>query len=221
MKKNIKVFTSLHKSTNRNYIKRMNDNKVYYMKLAKKYSKDYWDGSRKSGYGGYKYIPDYLKPLAKKIIKIYKLNNKSKILDVGCGKGFLLYEIKKILPKITIRGFDISKYAIKNSQKEIRTFLNVADAKNKFKYRSNEFDLAISLGCVHNLEIFDIKNFLSEITRVSKKQYIMTESYRNEKELFNLQCWALTCETFLSPKEWIWIFDVFKYKGDYEFIFFE
>ena len=125
MKKNIKVFTSLHKSTNRNYIKRMNDNKVYYMKLAKKYSKDYWDGSRKSGYGGYKYIPDYLKPLAKKIIKIYKLSNKSKILDIGCGKGFLLYEIKKILPKITIRGFDISKYAIKNSQKEIRTFLNV------------------------------------------------------------------------------------------------
>jgi len=221
MKKNIKIFTSLHKSTQRNYLKRMNDNKVHFMKLAKKYSKDYWDGSRKSGYGGYKYIPNYLTPLAKKIIKKYNLNNESKILDIGCGKGFLLFEIKKILPKISISGFDISRYAINKSPKEIRKFLKVSDAKKKFNYKNKKFDLAISIGCIHNLEIFHIKNFLSEITRVSEKQYVMTESYRNEKELFNLQCWALTCETFLSPKEWIWIFSKFKYNGDYELIFFE
>lgn len=221
MKKNIKIFTSYHKLTKRNYLKRMVDNKVYYMNLAKKYSIDYWDGSRKSGYGGYKYIPNYLKPLAEKIIKIYKLNNKSKILDVGCGKGFLLYEIKKILPKISVKGFDISKYAISKSPIEIRKFLKVADAKKKFNYKNKQFDFAMSLGCVHNLKIFDIKNFLLEIKRVSKKQYIMTESYRNNKELFNLQCWALTCETFLSPIEWQWLFKEFKYKGDYELIFFE
>jgi len=221
MKKNIKIFTSFHKLTKRNYLKRMNDNKVYYMKLAKKYSKDYWDGSRKSGYGGYKYISNYLTPLAKKIIKIYKLNNKSKILDIGCGKGFLLYEIKKILPKISISGFDISRYAINKCPREIRNFLKFFDAKKKFNYKNKQFDLAMSLGCIHNLEIHDIKNFLSEITRVSKKQYIMTESYRNEKELFNLQCWALTCETFFSTYEWKWIFKEFKYNGDYELIYFE
>ena len=221
MKKNIKIFTYLHKSTKRNYIKRMTDNKVHFMKLAKKYSKDYWDGSRKSGYGGFRYIPDHFKPLAKKIIKIYNLNNASRILDIGCGKGFLLYEIKKILPKISISGFDISKYAINKSPENLRKFLKVGDAKKKFNYKNTKFDLAISLGCIHNLEIFDIKNFLSEIMRVSNQQYIMTESYRNEKELFNLQCWALTCETFLSPKEWIWIFKEFKYNGDYELIFFE
>ena len=221
MKKNIKIFTSLHKSTKRNYLKRMTDNKVYFMKLAKKYTKDYWDGSRRSGYGGFQYIPNYLKPLARKIIKIYNLDNNSKILDIGCGKGFLLYEIKKILPNISICGFDISKYAIKNSPKNLRKNLKVADARKKFNYKSKKFDLAISLGCIHNLKIFDIKNFLSEITRVSNQQYIMTESYRNEKELFNLQCWALTCETFLSPDEWVWIFREFKYSGDYELIFFE
>ena len=42
----------------------------------------------------------------------------------------------------------------------------------------------------------------------------------NEKELFNLQCWALTCQSFFSKDEWIWIFDEFGYKGDYEFIYF-
>ena len=221
MNKKLKIFTSIHKSTKRDYLKRMMDNKIYFMKLAKKFSRDYWDGDRRAGYGGYKFINNYWKPVAIKIIKQYKLNNKSKVLDIGCGKGYLMYEIKKILPKITIRGFDISKYAIHNSHHQIKKFIKFGDARKKFKYNSKTFDLAISLGCIHNLEIFHIKNFLKEISRVSNAQYIMTESYRNEKELFNLQCWALTCETFLSTKEWNWVFKEFKYKGDYELIFFE
>ena len=221
MKKKLNIFTPIHKSTKRNCLKRMMDNKVYFMKLAKKYSKDYWDGSRKSGYGGYKYIENYWIPVAKKLIKQYNLNNESKILDIGCGKGFLLYEIKKILPQIRISGFDISKYAINKSHKKIKKYLKVGDARKNFKYKNKSFELAISLGCIHNLEIFDVKNFLKEISRVSKEQYLMTESYRNEKELFNLQCWALTCESFFSKTEWIWIFDLFKYDGDYEFIYFK
>ena len=221
MRKELNLVTSLHTATKRDYLGRMNDSKVEAMMIAKQYGADYWDGDRKYGYGGYKYISNYLTPLAKKIIKIYKLNNKSKILDIGCGKGFLLYEIKKILPQISISGFDISRYAINKCPREIRNFLKVFDAKKKFNYKNKQFDLAMSLGCIHNLEIHDIKNFLSEITRVSKKQYIMTESYRNEKELFNLQCWALTCETFFSTYEWKWIFKEFKYNGDYELIYFE
>ena len=49
----------------------------------------------------------------------------------------------------------------------------------------------------------------------------MVESYRNELELFNLQCWALTCQSFFSKEEWIWIFKEFKYKRHFEFIYFE
>ncbi len=49
----------------------------------------------------------------------------------------------------------------------------------------------------------------------------MLESYRNEQELFNLQCWALTCESFFDTAEWIWIYKRFGYSGDYEFIYFE
>ena len=74
---------------------------------------------------------------------------------------------------------------------------------------------------MHNLKIFEVSKALKEINRVGKDGYIMVESYRNEKELFNLQCWALTCETFLNPKEWGWLFDENNYKGDFEFIFFE
>ena len=220
MENSLNIVSSLHKKTKRNHLSRMKDNKVFYMKLAKKYSRDYWDGSRKAGYGGYKYIKDYWKPVALRLIKKYRLTNTSSILDVGCGKGFLLFEIKKVLPNILICGFDLSKYAISRSPKNIKKNLFVHDAKKKFPLKDKKFDLVISLGCVHNLKIYELKNCLKEISRVGKKQYIMTESYRNDQELFNLQCWALTCESFFSPKEWIWIFKENSYTGDYEFIYF-
>jgi ubiquinone/menaquinone biosynthesis C-methylase UbiE len=221
MGKILDIVTGKHSKVKRNYKKRMLDNKVFCSSKAKKYDKEYWDGSRRFGYGGYKFIEGYWKDAAVKLIKNYNLNNFSKILDIGCGKGFLLYEIKKILPKITVRGIDISAYAVKNSHKEIRKFIKIHKAQSKYPFKKNYFDLAISLGCVHNLEIYDLKKCLNEMSRVSKKQFLMTESYRNENELFNLQCWALTCETFFSPKEWKWVFKEFNYFGDYELIYFE
>ncbi len=219
--KEIKLISKIHKSTKRNYLERMINSKVQCMLKAKKYGKNYWDGPRKYGYGGYKYIPGRLKPVAQKLIKKFKLSNRSKILDVGCGKGYLLYEIKKILPKILIVGFDISKYAIENSHIKVRNDLFIHRAEDRYPFKKREFDLAISLGCYHNLEINHLIFALGEIQRVSKKSYVMVESYRNEKELFNLQCWALTCESFFSKREWLWIFKEFKFKGYYEFIYFE
>ncbi len=219
--KELDIMNPNHKKTKRNYISRMMDSKVNCMIEAKKYGKNYWDGPRKYGYGGYKYIEGRWLPVARKIIKKFNLNNKSKILDVGCGKAFLLLEIKKILPRITLVGFDISKYAIKKSPEEIKKYLFYHKAQNKYPFKSKQFDLAISTGCFHNLKINELKFALKEIQRVSKKSYVMVESYRNEKELFNLQCWALTCQSFFSKSEWLWIFKEFKYNRNYEFIYFD
>jgi SAM-dependent methyltransferase len=219
--KKLNIVNSLHHSTKRNYIERMINNKVTCMKIAKKYEYDYWDGNRKHGYGGYKYIPGRWSPAAKRLIKEFKLTNKSKILDVGCGKGYLLYEIKKILPQIQVVGFDISKYGIKNSHPNIKRYLFNHDIKKKTKFKKNEFDLVISLGCFHNLKIFDLMNALKEIGRISKKAYIMVESYRNDKELFNLQCWALTCQSFFSDDQWEYILKNVNFNGGYEFIHFK
>ena len=212
---------TLHKSTKRNYIHRMVNEKAKCMKIAKNFSKSYWDGSKKYGYGGYKYIEGRWSKLALDLIKCYRLNNDSNILDIGCGKGYLLFEIKKILPNVRIFGIDISQYAIKNSKIEIRENIFIHDIKNKTKFSDHYFDLSISLNCLHNLQIFNLKKAIDEINRISKNSYIVVESYRNEKELFNLQCWALTCESFFDVDEWQWMFKKLNYKGDHEFIFFE
>ena len=221
MGKLVNIVTKLHTATKRDYVQRMLNEKIKCMKIAKKYGKDFWDGKRKYGYGGYKYIPGRWKPVAEKLIKTYKLDSKSKILDVGCGKGFLLHEMKLLEPGIEINGFDISDYAIKNSHKNVKSNIFLHDIRNKFPFKNKEFDLIISLGVIHNLKVFDIKNAIQEIDRAGKSSYVMVESYRNLKELFNLQCWALTCESFFSTEEWLWLYKSFNYNGDYEFIFFE
>jgi len=219
MKKNF--IQKTHNLTNRNYFKRMNSKKFQKINNAKKYSKKYWDGNRNEGYGGYYYIPGYWTNVAKKILKNYKLKKNANLLDIGCGKGFLIYEIKKLRPDLNITGTDISTYALRNAIGKNKIKYYKQKAQDKFQYKSKFFDLTISLGTLHNLELFDLKKSLEEISRISKKSYIMVESYRNSKELVNLQCWALTCETFFSTNEWIWFFKNTSYKGDYEFIYFK
>ena len=212
--------TKLHLKTKRNYLKRMNNKKIECMKVAKKFGKSYWDGHRKFGYGGYRYIPGRWKKVAENLIKTYNLNENSKVLDVGCGKGFLLYEMKKVLPNLKVTGFDISKYSIQNSKTEVRKSLFIHSAEEKFPFEKNKFDLVISLGVLHNLSLEKVSSSLKEIQRVGKQSYIMVESYRNEKELFNLECWALTCRTFLNKSDWKWFFKKNSFFGDYEFIYF-
>tara|TARA_B100000965_G_C19566970_1_gene747276 strand:- start:567 stop:1622 length:1056 start_codon:yes stop_codon:yes gene_type:complete len=219
--KNLKLVSIKHDKNKRNYLERMMDNKIYCMKVAKQYGKKYWDGDRKFGYGGYRYIEGYHEDLAKKLIKLYSLNNNSKILDLGCGKGYLLYEIKKILKNITIVGLDISRYAIKNSKKEIKKYISYSDLNKKLKFKDKSFDLVISIMTLHNLKIKSLASCLNEIQRIGVSKFICVESYRNEIEQFNLQCWALTAETIIDINAWKWLFKSSGYTGDYEFIYFK
>lgn len=220
MGKLVNITTALHESSNREYLPRMVDDKVNCMKIAKQYGKDYWDGDRRYGYGGYNYMPGRWKPVAKKLINIYKLTSGSKVLDIGCGKAYLLYEMKLLIPDLDITGLDSSDYGLENAKDEMKPFIYKHKAEVKLPYKNKEFNLVISLGTFHNLRLPELKIALSEMERVGKKGYLMLESYRNEEELFNLQCWALTAESFFDKDEWIWLYKHFGYTGDYEFIYF-
>ena len=217
----VQFVTPLHQATSRSYIDRMVDDKVHCMLKAKEYESDYWDGHRRYGYGGYKYMAGWWKPVAEALIEKYNLTNVSSVLDVGCGKAFLLYELKLLLPNLRIEGFDISQHGLASAKEEIRNSLFSHRAQDPYPYGDNTFDLVISLGCFHNLRIFELETALAEVERVGRQGYVMLESYRNELEQFNLQCWALTCESFFDSKEWCWIYEHFGYTGDYEFIYFE
>jgi len=214
------IITPLHKRAKREYLPRMVDDKVHCMLKAKEYEYDYWDGDRRYGYGGYKYDGRW-KPVAQTFIDTYGLTNKSKVLDVGCGKAHLINEIKLLLPEAEVIGFDISRHGLADAPEPIKEHLFRYRAQDRYPWGDKHFDLILSLGCLHNLRLFELQTACSEIERVGKQGYIMLESYRNELEQFNLQCWALTCESFFDTAEWIWLYQHFGFTGDYEFIYFE
>ena len=115
----------------------------------------------------------------------YKLNSNSKILDVGCGKGFMLYDFMQLIPGIKVAGIDISEYTIANAKDEVRPFLQVADAK-EVPFEDKSFDLVISITTIHNLNREGCKKALQEIERFSRKdKFITLDAYRNEEEKTN------------------------------------
>ncbi len=213
----------LHKATTRDYLARVNDPdypKAKAATLAKQWGYDYWDGDRRINYGGYKYIPGRWAPVAEMMIEHYGLKPGDKVLDVGCGKGFQMYELTQALPGLQVRGRDISTYALENAHPEIKALVDLGTAAN-LPYADKEFDLVISINTLHNLHNRELETALREIERVGNQKYLCVESYRNETEKANLLYWQVTCEQFNSPDDWMWWFEMTGYTGDHSFIYFE
>jgi ubiquinone/menaquinone biosynthesis C-methylase UbiE len=217
----IKLVSKLHTSTKRDYLTRVtNIDKAWAAQKAVKWGLDYWDGSRDTGYGGYKYDGRW-REVADGLISFYELRDGAKILDVGSGKGFLLHDLKEANPSFEVAGIDISEYGIENSMPTIRDNCILGTAAN-LPWKDNYFDLVISINTLHNLGARDLHLALSELQRVSKiHKYVCVESFRDEQEKVNLLYWQLTCRAFHTPADWDFIFQQSSYNGDYEFIFFE
>lgn len=220
----IDFLSVVHKSTKRDYLARVNDPdfpKAVAAERAKKWDFDYWDGDRRINYGGYKYMPGRWEKVAKAMADHYGIKAGDKILDVGCGKGFLLYDFTLVVPGVEVYGIDVSQYAIDNAKDEVRERLTVGNA-TKLPWPDQNFDLVYSLNTLHNLHCYDLDPALREIERVGRRnKYICVESYRNEVEKANLLYWQVTCEAFNTPEEWAWWFKQTGYTGDHSFIYFE
>ena len=215
----VKLLTRNHEQASRDYLKRMSMGKPKCMNIASQFEEDYWDGDRQFGYGGYSYDGRW-KVIAHELIEQYGLTEESRILDLGCGMGHLIFELKSIL-NCKVKGVDISQYAKSNTLEEIRDDIFIADLRKPLSFKDKEFDLVLSIMVLHNLELPDLQLAISELIRVSKKSYIAVESFRSNQELFNLQCWALTCKSFLSPREWEWFLSQNGYiERDLELLYF-
>ncbi len=219
----VDFLSPIHRSTKRDYLARVNDTdfpKAKAATLAKKWDFDYWDGDRRINYGGYHYDGRWAR-VAKVMADHYGVKPGDKILDVGCGKGFLLYDLTRTVPGVDVWGIDISQYAVENAKGEIKGRVQVGNATS-LPFPDNSFDLVVSINTLHNLYCYELDKALREIERVGKRhKYVCVESYRNEEEKANLLYWQVTCEAFNTPEEWEWWFRHTGYTGDYSFIFFE
>jgi protein-L-isoaspartate(D-aspartate) O-methyltransferase len=213
----------IHKSTRRDYLERVNDPdfpKAKAATLAKQWGFDYWDGDRRINYGGYRYDGRWAK-VARAMADHYGIKAGDRILDVGCGKGFLLYDFTQVVPGVEVFGIDISSYAIENAKEEVRHRLQVGSA-SVLPFDDASFDFVYSINTLHNLHCYDLDKALREMQRVGKNdRYICVETYRNEQEKANLLYWQVTCEAFNTPEEWEWWLKNTGYVGDYSFIYFE
>jgi SAM-dependent methyltransferase len=184
-------------------------------KIARQFGKDFFDGDRKHGYGGYNYHPKFWQPVIPTFKEFYKLNSKSSVLDVGCGKGFMLYDFQQGVPGIHLKGIDISRYAIENALEPLKPHVQIADAR-KLPYPDRSFDLVISINTIHNLEKDELAKALLEIQRVSAKHcYITVDAYRNDEEKERMYDWNLTAKTIMHVDEWKKFFKEIGYIGDY------
>lgn len=217
----VDFLTATHTATKRDYVGRVTEfSKAEAAKVAKQWGYDYWDGDRHYGYGGYHYDGRW-RPVAEQMASHYGLKAGDRVLDVGCGKAFLLYELTQAVPGLEVAGIDVSEYGIEHAKEEVRPYLRVAGA-TELPFEDSGFDYVFSINVFHNLQVFDLEKALRELVRVSKdKAYICVESYRTEEEKANLLYWQLTCESFYRPQEWEWWYDRTRYAGDHSFIYFE
>ena len=196
----------------RSLVNRQKKKNYKIIRISRKYGQKYFDGDRKYGYGGYKYDGRW-KSVAQDIIKIYNLKKHSKILDVGCAKGFLVKDLLDL--NMDAFGVDISNYAIKNCHRDVIGRLSSANAKD-LPFQSNSFDFVISLNTLHNLKKKECLDALKEIQRVSKgKSFVQVDSYRNSKEKKTFLNWVLTARFHDYPKKWKKLFKEAGYTGDY------
>ena len=199
----------------RNLDKRLSEKSPEIVKIAREFGKEFFDGDRKFGYGGLTYHPKYWVNVVKDFVEYYKIKPDAKILDVGCAKGYMVYDFKRQYPGLEIHGVDISEYAIKNCHPEVKDNLQVGKAES-LKFEDNYFDLVISINTVHNLELKDCVDSIKEISRVSKgNSFITVDAYNSDEEKERMFKWNLTAKTIMSTNDWKDKFKKIGYNGNF------
>ena len=176
--------------------------------------KEYYDGDRNDGYGGFEYDGRW-KAVAQLMEKEYKLGNNSAVLQVGCEKGFLLHDFHELFPKMKIMGTDISDYAIENSMPSTKPYI-VKAPFTKLPFNDHEFDFVIAIGVVYTLTLADAIICLKEIQRIGKgRSFITIASYETEEDFRLFRYWTLLGSTVLRPDECRDVMKHAGYTGDY------
>jgi len=185
--------------------------------IAKRFGREYFDGTRDQGYGGYRYNPRFWRGVAEDLRDAYGIGAGTSVLDVGCAKGFLLHDLRQVTPGVEVFGLDLSEYAIQNSMEDVRPRL-VRGTAESLPFPDAAFDVVLCINTIHNLPLDLCKQAIGEIERVTKPgghSYIQVDSWLSEQQRIDFLNWQLTAQTFFAPEEWRALFSECGYTGDY------
>ena len=182
--------------------------------IAMQFGKEYFDGTREQGYGGYSYDGRWV-PIAEDIVKHFGLKSGDRVLDVGCGKGFLVKDLMMVCAGLEVFGIDISEYAVMNCEPTVTGRVHHGNATH-LPFPDNSFQAVISINTVHNLDRAHCILAIQEMGRVaSGRGYIQVDSYRNKAEEQMFLDWVLTARTYGTPEFWVDLLHEAGYVGDY------
>ena len=214
MEKEVNLLSNYPKSK-RDISKREDEKTEKDRSIARKFGKDFFDGNRKHGYGGFSYNPKYWQVVVQDFKKYWNLSSSSSILDVGCAKGFMIYDMQLLIQGLQVSGIDISEYAIDSAKEEVKNFCKVANATD-LPFADKSIDVSISITTLHNLEEKELVRALLEIERVTKRgSFITLDAYRNNEERDRMEAWNLTAKTVMHVDEWRQFLSDIGYTGDY------
>lgn len=183
--------------------------------VARRFGREFFDGDRRHGYGGFNYQPRFWQPVVPTLQQHFALEPGSSLLDVGCAKGFMLHDLAEAIPGLRVAGIDVSAYAIENCMPDMAPVLQVGDVR-RLPFDDNAFDVVISINTIHNLDRKECAQALREIQRVSRRgAFVTVDAYRNDEEREAMFAWNLTAKTIMSVEEWKRFFDEAGYTGDY------
>jgi len=182
--------------------------------VAKRFGREYFDGERTQGYGGYRYDGRWV-PIAERFRDFYALTGGQRVLDVGCAKGFFMHDLRVVVPDLNVYGLDISMYALESAMDDVRGHC-VRGTADLLPFADDVFDLVISINTIHNLDLERCKQALREISRVSRRHtYVQVDSWLTDQQRENFERWQLTALTYFDRDGWHRLFDEVGYVGDY------
>lgn len=201
--------------TKRNVAERGQEKTEEDRRIARQFGRDFFDGDRRYGYGGFNYHPRFWRPVVPTLREHFHLKAGDSLLDVGCAKGFMLHDLAALIPGLIVKGIDVSAYAIENAIDDMKPHVQVADVR-QLPFLDKSFDVVIAINTIHNLDRANCAEALREIERVARRGAFLTvDAYYNDAERERMMAWNLTAKTIMHADEWKAFFAENGYTGDY------
>jgi SAM-dependent methyltransferase len=176
----------------------------------------YYDGDRRNGYGGFAYDGRWRR-LIPRLAARYGLDARSRVLDIGCKKGFFLHDLKEAFPGITAKGVENHPYPLETGLESVRADMMLSPY-HSLPFDDDSFDFVLAFSAIYMQTLGDVLKTLREIQRVGRgRAYVTVGAYSTMREREQFERWTLLGTTVLHVDEWMEVFQAAGYTGDYFF----